>query len=620
MSNVYQLKIILEGSEPVIWRSVQVQADTSLYELHEIIQVLMDWEDYHMFSFEVNGNHISELPGEFEPEEEEADDKMSIKLSEEIRKVGDNFIYTYGHENNWRMLVEVERMMPDKSDAYYPVCTAGENASPPEDTGGIIEYVTMLAALSDPKHKEHKDAVDWLGGDWDAEFFDLARVNRELLRINSDSYPDEYGLRTYDDVKNLNKPTVLLDDEIPAEGIHEWLEAALNEEGSLEHSAMTRLRDKGLDEFEAMAAIAGAMAVEWYYYMKHGVDQLDERYRINLERLPEQPLEVPDLEHAVQIIEQATYGIPIEAIEYLRNQPTENVLDIIVEGLEKAYDRSRFYKEETNQWMSAPLFYAIAAEAHTHERLIEPVFGLYLTSPYATDFIHEQGNYLLSQLSEKYRDIVVPKVIEAAHPDSPYASGSIIYLYDGIQYADPAKYGAQILAVLENPDTPIRDQWAHAVANLQLKEAIPMIKAIIRKREAVKQRRGTISAWWEFHDIIEYKEALEKLESGESKFPAQDGPNHLNRGDWREYYKQWEDRFYDQYEAEEDDEEDEDEEWGSWPIVKDNPVSKMFKDIHQKPTPYIKEKKPGRNDPCYCGSDKKYKKCCMKKDEAVEEM
>jgi uncharacterized protein YecA (UPF0149 family) len=28
------------------------------------------------------------------------------------------------------------------------------------------------------------------------------------------------------------------------------------------------------------------------------------------------------------------------------------------------------------------------------------------------------------------------------------------------------------------------------------------------------------------------------------------------------------------------------------------------------------EQKAGRNDPCPCGSGKKYKKCCLKKDEA----
>jgi len=28
--------------------------------------------------------------------------------------------------------------------------------------------------------------------------------------------------------------------------------------------------------------------------------------------------------------------------------------------------------------------------------------------------------------------------------------------------------------------------------------------------------------------------------------------------------------------------------------------------------------KPGRNDPCHCGSGKKYKRCCLEKDEAAE--
>jgi len=32
---------------------------------------------------------------------------------------------------------------------------------------------------------------------------------------------------------------------------------------------------------------------------------------------------------------------------------------------------------------------------------------------------------------------------------------------------------------------------------------------------------------------------------------------------------------------------------------------------HHKPTPYVRvDPKVGRNDPCVCGSGKKYKKCC----------
>ena len=34
-------------------------------------------------------------------------------------------------------------------------------------------------------------------------------------------------------------------------------------------------------------------------------------------------------------------------------------------------------------------------------------------------------------------------------------------------------------------------------------------------------------------------------------------------------------------------------------------------------TPSI-EARPGRNQPCHCGSGKKYKQCCLPKDEAAE--
>jgi uncharacterized protein YecA (UPF0149 family) len=39
-----------------------------------------------------------------------------------------------------------------------------------------------------------------------------------------------------------------------------------------------------------------------------------------------------------------------------------------------------------------------------------------------------------------------------------------------------------------------------------------------------------------------------------------------------------------------------------------NQISQDYK----KSKTVVKEKEPGRNDPCPCGSGKKYKKCCGK--------
>ncbi|MBT4087249.1 MAG: hypothetical protein HOE30_02025 [Deltaproteobacteria bacterium] len=34
-----------------------------------------------------------------------------------------------------------------------------------------------------------------------------------------------------------------------------------------------------------------------------------------------------------------------------------------------------------------------------------------------------------------------------------------------------------------------------------------------------------------------------------------------------------------------------------------------------KQMPARKKREPGRNEPCHCGSGKKYKNCCLKKDQ-----
>jgi Plasmid pRiA4b ORF-3-like protein len=49
----------------------------------------------------------------------------------------------------------------------------GKRACPPEDCGGIWGYVGFLAAIRDPKHPEHKGMLEWIGGEFDPDVFDL---------------------------------------------------------------------------------------------------------------------------------------------------------------------------------------------------------------------------------------------------------------------------------------------------------------------------------------------------------------------------------------------------------------------------------------------------------------
>jgi hypothetical protein len=64
------------------------------------------------------------------------------------------------------------------------VCLAGENACPPEDSGGVSGYERMLEALADPHHPEHDNYVRWIGRDaFDPAAFDIVAINAALQSI-----------------------------------------------------------------------------------------------------------------------------------------------------------------------------------------------------------------------------------------------------------------------------------------------------------------------------------------------------------------------------------------------------------------------------------------------------
>ena len=52
---IYQLRITLRGISPLIWRRLLVHAETSLADLHHILQLAMGWTDSHLHRFLTHG-------------------------------------------------------------------------------------------------------------------------------------------------------------------------------------------------------------------------------------------------------------------------------------------------------------------------------------------------------------------------------------------------------------------------------------------------------------------------------------------------------------------------------------------------------------------------------------
>jgi hypothetical protein len=179
---VYQLKITLVDSKPPIWRRILLSSETTLLQLHHIIQVVMPWEDYHLHQFEINGEYYSApLPdGDWL---EDTLDERRVKLRKIVPGEGFKFIYWYDFGDSWYHNLLVEKILPLNPEQQLPLCIKGKRACPPEDSGGIWSYPNFLEALNDSTHPDHEMLTDWIGGSFDAEAFDLEAINKRLRSL-----------------------------------------------------------------------------------------------------------------------------------------------------------------------------------------------------------------------------------------------------------------------------------------------------------------------------------------------------------------------------------------------------------------------------------------------------
>ncbi len=173
---IYQLKITLQGTKPPIWRRVQTK-DCTLALLHEIIQVAMGWQFSHLYDFEVAGERYGDQQL-IEDMEWESDRKM--KLSQIVRAGHSRFTYLYDMGDNWEHTIQIEETFAAEPTLKYPRCIGGARACPPEDCGGVWGYVDFLKAVQNPRHKEHDEMLEWVGGEFDPEAFDADNVNKQL--------------------------------------------------------------------------------------------------------------------------------------------------------------------------------------------------------------------------------------------------------------------------------------------------------------------------------------------------------------------------------------------------------------------------------------------------------
>jgi hypothetical protein len=142
---VYQLRIRLCAISPLIWRRLLVRSDTSIADLHHLIQRAFGWTDSHLHRFVIHGKaygiaYAGGIPF--------IDDPQQVRLATFCFRPNERFLYEYDFHDLWRHELRFEQILSLDPTQTYPVCSGGARAAPPEECGGPQAFLALRQHFS----------------------------------------------------------------------------------------------------------------------------------------------------------------------------------------------------------------------------------------------------------------------------------------------------------------------------------------------------------------------------------------------------------------------------------------------------------------------------------------
>jgi len=195
-AQIYQLRAVVRGISPMIWRRLLVRDDSTVAQLHEVLQIAFGWEDEHLNRFEIRGREYAiyrDGGGMI------GIDATHVRLCDLKLRRFERFVYEYDFGDSWIHDLRLETRMPVKPRTIYPTCVAGKRAAPPEDCGGPRAFMASrgyfavrsrgqsfeeLDDFEDELDDEYSDQFD----NYDPDRFDRRQVNRALHKLAAGSY------------------------------------------------------------------------------------------------------------------------------------------------------------------------------------------------------------------------------------------------------------------------------------------------------------------------------------------------------------------------------------------------------------------------------------------------
>ena len=129
LPSVYQLRVVVRGVSPLIWRRLLVRADTTIAGLHAVVQTAFGWDGEHLHRFVIHGVEygISYVGGVgFR------DDPHLVRLADLGLRPTERFVYVYDFTDGSRLGLRLEQVLVMDPGRVYPRCTRSSSTrSPP---------------------------------------------------------------------------------------------------------------------------------------------------------------------------------------------------------------------------------------------------------------------------------------------------------------------------------------------------------------------------------------------------------------------------------------------------------------------------------------------------------
>ncbi len=149
-----QLKIVLYGTRPPLWRRIVLPSDTSVRTLHEAIQIAFGWHGghLHLFTDELGRGYGASADLMDLGFGSEAHDEDGTALGGVLAEEGARLRYIYDFGDNWEHGITLEKALPHPAGAERTVrCVGGRRADvPAEDIGGVWGLAEVLELLEAP--------------------------------------------------------------------------------------------------------------------------------------------------------------------------------------------------------------------------------------------------------------------------------------------------------------------------------------------------------------------------------------------------------------------------------------------------------------------------------------